>query len=102
MELVGPPQGWVECGWGVMRGEAGLSQNQITQDPQSRLRGLDFILKPWGALFRVFPSKSGAARFLFEKYSSLDMEWEAGGMEAGRQVSVGSGVGGVGDEWLWR
>ena len=45
MELVGPPQGWVECGWGVMRGEAGLSQNQITQDPQSRLRGLDFILR---------------------------------------------------------
>ena len=80
----------------------GISRNQITQDPHSRLRGLDFILKPWGALFRVFPSKSGAARFLFEKYSSLDMEWEAGGMEAGRQVSVGRGLGGVGDEWLSR
>lgn len=72
------------------------SQNQITQDPQSRLRALDFILKPWGALFRA--SKSGAARFLFEKYSSLDMEWEAGGMEAGRQSVLAVGWEGVGDE----
>ena len=34
--------------------------------------------------------------------TSLDMECEAGGMEAGRQVRVGRGLGGVGDEWLSR
>ena len=72
----------------------GISWNQITQDPCSRLRGLDFILRPWGALFR--PSLQGVMQPDFYLKSTPAWTWRGrqwAWLEAGRQVSVGSGLG---------